>query len=75
MMKITFQLTKLRFSFFHIKRGQSSEEEVLVWVFPSHESKTSGMEKPILVLPIHWIYIPNKSKKQHQVVEIWYQGG
>ena len=31
---------------------QSSEEEVLVWVFPNHESKTSDLEKPILALPI-----------------------
>ena len=42
---------------------QSSEEEVLVWVFPNHESKTSDLEKPILALPIHRIDIPEKLKK------------
>ena len=52
---------------------QSSEEEVLVWVFPSHESKTSDLEKPILALPIHWIDIPEKLKKWHQEVENWHQ--
>ena len=53
--------------------GQSCEEEVLVWVFPSHESKTSDLEKPILALPIHWIDIPEKLKKWHQEVENWHQ--
>ena len=48
---------------------QSSEEEVLVWVFPNHESKTSDLEKPILALPIHRIDIPEKLKKWHQEVE------
>ena len=55
------------------KMDQSSEEEVLVWVFPSHESKTSDLEKPILALPIHWIDIPEKLKKWHQEVENWHQ--
>ncbi len=50
--------------------GQSSEEEVLVWVFPSHESKTSDLEKPILALPIHWIDIPEKLKNWHQEVDL-----
>ena len=52
---------------------QSSEEEVLVWVSPNHESKTSDLEKPILALPIHWIDIPEKLKKWHQEVENWHQ--
>ena len=52
---------------------QSSEEEVLVWVFPSHESKTSDLEKPKLALPIHWIDIPEKLKKWHQEVDNWHQ--
>ena len=46
---------------------QSSEEEVLVWVFPNHESKTSDLEKPILALPIHRIDIPEKLKNQLKV--------
>ena len=46
--------------------GQSCEEEMLVWVFPNHESKTSDLEKPILALPIHRIDIPEKLKKWHQ---------
>ena len=53
--------------------GQSCEEEVLVWVFPNHESKTSDLEKPILALPIHRIDIPEKLKKWHQEVEKWHQ--
>ena len=52
---------------------QSSEEEVLVWVFPSYESKTSDLERLILALPIHWIDIPEKFKKWHQKVEKWHQ--
>ena len=54
---------------------QSSEEEVLVWVFPNHESKTSDLEKPILALPIHRIDIPEKLKKWHQEVEKVVSGG
>ena len=42
-------------SLFHRVMGQSCEEEVLVWLFPNHESKTSDLEKPILALPIHRI--------------------
>ena len=54
--------------------GQSCEEEVLVWVFPNHESKRSDLEKPILALPIHRIDIPEKLKKWHQEVEnYWHQ--
>ena len=56
-----------------VAMGQSCEEEVLVWVFPNHESKTSDLEKPILALPIHWIDIPEKLKKWHQEVENWHQ--
>ena len=52
---------------------QSCEEEVLVWVFPNHESMMSDLEKPILALPIHRIDIPEKLKKWHQEVEKWYQ--
>ena len=55
--------------------GQSCEEEVLVWVFPNHESKTSDLEKPILALPIHRIDIPEKLKKWHQEVEKVASGG
>ena len=55
--------------------GQSCEEEVLVWVFPNHESKTSDLEKPILALPIHRIDIPEKLKKWHQEVETVASGG
>ena len=58
-----------------IRMGQSCEEEVLVWVFPNHESKTSDLEKPILALPIHRIDIPEKLKKWHQEVEKVVSGG
>ena len=54
---------------------QSYEEEVLVWVFPNHESKTSDLEKPILALPIHRIDILEKLKKWHQEVEKVASGG
>ena len=58
-----------------VTMGQSCEEEVLVWVFPNHESKTSDLEKPILALPIHRIDIPEKLKKWHQEVEKVASGG
>ena len=50
-------LTKYSLGF---EMGQSCEEEVLVWVFLSHELKTSGLEKPRLALSIHRIDIPEK---------------
>ena len=59
----------------HFVMDQSIEEEVLVWVFPNHESKTSDLEKPILALPIHRIDIPEKLKKWHQEVEKVASGG
>ena len=55
--------------------GQSCEEEVLVWVFPSQESKISDLEEAILALPIFRIDIPEKLKKWHQEVEKVASGG
>ena len=55
-----FQPPDATFSIF--QECQSCESEVLVWVFPNHESKTSDLEKPILALPIHRIDIPEKLK-------------
>ena len=70
----SFKLKKDRFTYW-AEMGQSCEEEVLVWVFPNHESKTSDLEKPILALPIHRIDIPEKLKKWHQEVEKLALGG
>ena len=48
-------------------------EEILLLAFPSHELKSSDLEKPILALPIQRIDIPEKLKKWHQEVENWHQ--